>query len=117
MFRFRPLHIFLLFFEFVFLNVVIPAHTRGSITIDCPECRTVAVCPYCKSAPHSQPTPEQQQHCAICNFAMHLMLPPVIDYRPAALRLAELLPVAQPVTFKIFAIPTPYHGRAPPAVG
>lgn len=112
MFRFRPFHLFLLLFEFCFLNIVIPVHTRGMVTMG----GSGSCCCCChKSKPHA-PTPADEKNCAICNFAAHLMLPPPVDCRLAALGSAEILPVANPIVFHAIAIPTPYHGRAPPAL-
>jgi hypothetical protein len=105
----RSLHLSFVLYQFIWLVIVIPVHTRGIVSMDGTPC-----CPYCHHSDQKHPTP-QPGNCAICNFAAHLMLPPVIDCRPAALRLAEIVPIAEPSSWNGLSLPTPYHGRAPPA--
>jgi hypothetical protein len=92
----------LLAYQFVFLNVVLPGHTRGAITLDgkhtaCP------MCCCCDSGgggtdpgTGKQPAPSQhdRDNCALCNFAARLtfVVPP--NLRLTEFHLLEILPPA-----------------------
>lgn len=118
MFRCRPFHLFLLVFEFIWLGIVIPVHTRGIVSMGdtCPNCvARESHCPHCHPG-KNEPAPHQDQGCAICNFAMHLTLPPLYDCRPAALGVVELLPIARPESFISRTHYNANRDRAPPAI-
>jgi hypothetical protein len=119
--------ILLLVYQAVFLNVFIPAHTRGQFTLDdrTPSPATAHLtrggggccAPHSSSRPSDPtPTPADRANCAVCHLATHYTPPPVTDLRPEPLGFAHLLEptVTQaPVTLHASL---PYHGRAPPAL-
>lgn len=90
----------LLAYQFVFLNVVLPGHTRGAITLDGKQTGCLMCCCSCriaKSTPaHDQPIPSQHDRddCVLCNFAARLtfMAPP--NLRLTEFHLLEMLPPA-----------------------
>ena len=115
--------ILLLVYQAAFLNVFIPAHTRGQFTLDDREPSAARLSSGGCCAPHSSgrtpadhtPTPADRSNCAVCFLAAHYTPPPVTELRPEPHGFAHLLPpvgVQAPVTL---ALPLPYHGRAPPA--
>jgi hypothetical protein len=74
----------LLIFEAVWLNVIIPGHTRGCVTMPCccSEASSAASCPLCAAAENAtkhSPTPADRGNCALCFFAAHLSIPPALD--------------------------------------
>jgi hypothetical protein len=77
-------------YQTFFLNVVVPGHTRGAITLtgQASMQRLKGCC--CDSKPGDSkdaPTPKDRQNCAICNLAAHYTLPPVVDFRLSELGL------------------------------
>jgi hypothetical protein len=124
----RVLRIAILLFEALWLNVIVPGHTRGIVVFapgvnaaSCPACQTAAVdtCPFCAgtnpAGSSKTPTQQDRSNCAICQFMAHLSLPPVYDFRPAALKQLELLPVPQPQSRTSLALIEHDHCRGPPA--
>ena len=116
----------------LWLNVVLPGHTRGAITL--PGAATPAraeverggaanVAHACCSVPRSHddvpareqaPKPGDRARCAICYFATGLSVPPAIDLAPAPRCAVDLLPVPPPDVVLVRDFPPAYHGRAPP---
>ncbi len=113
----------LLLFQAVFLNIVVPGHTRGAITVAgySQQARIAAGCCCCdtQSVPTSDgkrtPTPSDKAHCAICYFAAGLSTPEFYDYRLAELGPIDLLPFpppeSEPITYHAYAYPC----RGPPS--
>lgn len=126
--RSRTLRLAVLLFQAAWLNIVVPGHKRGIVKLPgetCPACQSQptaeaeACCPDMAPAapahPEAPPSGDPASHCAICQFAVALFIPPAIDLTPPPLELveeAEPLVVERPsaVCFR-----APYHGRAPPA--
>lgn len=121
----RASRILFVAFQALWLNVIVPGHTRGAVTLGGgadAACGAQAGAHHCcapaagkgKQSP-AAPTPAQQARCAVCAFAARVTPPPTIDLRPPAL---ELLCV-RPVTVGECAVPAApaltYRGRAPPA--
>jgi len=112
----------LLVFQALWLNVVLPGHTRGIVTMPGWEAKTgsSAVKSCCAAESHSKETqPSSRQKaasCAVCFFAVHLFLPPVIDLRPPALELAGRLAKPRPQIVHLPCLIRTYDGRAPPVV-
>ena len=120
----------LLVFQAFWLNVVLPGHTRGVITLpgfepaadSChadggPAARGCCPGPS-KSAGSQAPKPGDGRaaHCAVCFFAARLTLPATIDLTPAPLELLELAEAPRiPRVVSIERLPT-YLGRGPPLV-
>jgi hypothetical protein len=128
MMRSRALRIAILVFEALWLNVVVPGHTRGSVALPgerCPSCERCAadpISPCCDmpegqpvaSHPHSVPHRDPARHCAICYFAARLSLPVVFDFTHPPLGLlgaAAPQPAGHIVSIPFVAT---YDGRAPP---
>lgn len=110
----------LLVFQAFWLNVVLPGHTRGIVTMPGWEAKSrtetaKSCCGVEKPSKETKPSPsERAAHCAVCFFAVHLFLPPVVDLRPPALELTGRMTDPQP---DIIHFPCPiltYDGRAPP---
>jgi hypothetical protein len=123
----RSFRILLIAFQALWLNVVLPGHTRGAITLGgggndacCQVPVTAKACcktgdaTHKKSAP-TAPNDNRKARCAVCFFAARVVPPPVFDLTPAPLELLCLRSVAAPERPTSFATrPLPYHGRAPP---
>src|SRR5436305_12525362 len=105
--RSRAVRVAMIVFQAVWLNAVLPGHTRGVVTLpggaeDCSSCAAPAsagaghCCPG-DGARRGQPpmAPGRAGRCALCHLAARLTIPPAIDLRPPALQLAEVRP-AQP---------------------
>jgi hypothetical protein len=102
----------------VWLNVVIPGHTRGRFTIGPASPSAPSSC--CDSrASQSRdrnhtPTPDERSRCAICFFAAGLHLP---NARIAAPTPGALITTLAPPTLNTppsCNVSLPYDGRAPP---
>jgi hypothetical protein len=113
----------LILFQLLWLNVILPGHTRGSITIpgSKPSCGQVSNsgsgCCSAKAKQKSEsPTPEQKSRCAFCYFAMGMSTPPVVEFNHQLFGLLTLLPIPPPEVAESPCIVLPYHGRAPPLV-
>jgi hypothetical protein len=123
--RLRAARVLLLAFEIVWLNVIVPGHHRGVVSLPgeaCPNCTALADSPLrCATCakPHrddSHPARDAAAHCAVCHFAARVTLPPVIDLTPPKLELLESQPMAAVATpLSIHHVLT-YDGRAPPLV-
>lgn len=123
----------------LFLNVVVPAHTRGRITLPgtgkptadagataSPTCAVASSGDDCCHATRpptpapeekggKQPTQQDRRNCAVCFVAAHFTPPPVVDLSPPPLGLAGRLPPA-PVAARpyVASVPT-YFACGPPA--
>ena len=114
--RSRPAAAVLLVYQALFLNVLLPGHTRGAITLDG---KHVPACccdrdPRPTGRPPAVPSQRDRDHCAICQFAAGLT--PVLFFRVtlAAVGLLRRLPVPpRPVVGSLDLIPT-YLARGPP---
>ena len=130
MMRCRATRIALLAFEALWLNVIVPGHSRGAVGLpgeSCPLCPAVAVSsdsvtPKCcdrGSTPDSRdshPARDPAAHCSICHFAARATPPPVIDFTPPKPEILAIRPTAS-MSALYSRPPAPtYLGRAPPAV-
>jgi hypothetical protein len=124
--RRRGLSIALLVFEALWLNVIVPGHTRGIVPLPgsaCPRCQAKLALAGHDGLGTSRQHPDDQKpcgdpagNCAICHFAVRLTLPPVIDLTPPRLQLIATCPVARAVAPCSLHPKLTYHGRAPPAM-
>jgi hypothetical protein len=105
-----------------FLNVLVPGHTRGQITLDGKhEADSVgcAACCCCKqpAVPAKNPAGPSQKdrdQCAICQFVAGLTSVPVVRLTLPELGLLDLLPVPPPaVVVSLDLFPT-YQACGPP---
>ena len=115
--RRRPAVAALLLYQFAFLNLFLPGHTRGAITLD--PARGCAAC--CCGQPADsrprdrQPTESDRHSCAVCHFAARVVPPPTVDLRPPHLGLLHLLPTPPPAVVVLPDVIPTYLGRGPPA--
>jgi hypothetical protein len=120
----RGFHIALIVFQAAWLNVVLPGHTRGIVTIPGYEpaageaCHDRSAC--CpadeRDGEKSRERRDRERHCAVCQFAAKLSTPPTIDYSLPPLALLELARIAEP---ELAFVPPPilaFDSRGPPMV-
>jgi hypothetical protein len=123
----KSVSVFLLVFQSIFLNIIVPGHTRGVITLSgkssvnsmadlgCPQC----CCCECKTpqgTPDKIPSDKDRSECAICHFAAALSLPPVrIQSLPLLCRAerAEQPARTSPPSVRPLIV---HHDRAPPVI-
>ena len=122
--RGRSFRIALLVFQTLWLNVIVPGHQRGVVSLPGEaqsSCHAAAARPCCGSGhpggPNKSGKPgDPALHCAICYFAARVTPTPPIVFAPEPLRLLEVLnPEAAPARAAIPFILS-YDGRAPPRV-
>ena len=106
-------------FELVWLNVIIPGHTRGAVTMPC-ACEhsdTAEACPLCAAAKtaHHVPTSRDREHCALCFFAAHLSIPPVIDLSAPKLRFLNYVGAQSAKHLFARYVMLPFDGTGPPS--
>ena len=113
--------ILLLVFQAFWLNVVLPGHTRGVVTLaganggSCHVRGGDRCCPTSKSSDNDQESREKRaSRCAICFFAVRLTAPPPVDLTPPALELLERAPAPRAESVEFIAPRPAYFGRAPP---
>jgi len=106
-------------FQSLWFAVIIPAHPRGIVTV---ECATPSVHCYpeharkCHDSNPSSSGSRDRQHCAVCFFAARTAPPPVVEHAPPPLGFLTFVfisPSFEPA--KIGQIPTS-DTRAPPSV-
>jgi hypothetical protein len=113
----RPLAVALLVYQALFLNVLLPGHTRGSVTLDG---KHVAKCCCCDGGgspdAKSPATPSQRDrdHCALCDFAARVMPPDVFVLRLDPIGLVARLPVPSPAAIESLERIATYLGTGPP---
>jgi len=117
----RALRISLLLFQALWLNVIVPGHTRGMVALPGAACESCGqaqreCCSSSRADPsHRAPVRDPASHCAICFFAVRISLPPVIDFTPPRLGLAEILDPPAPRAAVTIRIPLALRDRAPPS--
>jgi hypothetical protein len=115
--------VFLLAFETIFLNVIVPGHTRGAVTLTGKSELTSLGdlgCPLCARSDdpsrQKKPSKQDQSECAICHLAVRMFTAPPVDFRLGEIGLLELIPPpaadAMPV---VAALPIPFS-RGPPLI-
>lgn len=113
------MRISLLVFQVVWLNAVLPGHTRGVIALggaqSCHEAKATRCCPG-KKEKAPAPKPEKSAKCAVCVHAARMTPPPVIDLTPPPLELAGTEQWPAPAVCECEPFPPAYFGRAPPLV-
>ena len=104
----------LIVFQSLWLNVILPGHTRGAITLPGYKAESGTCCKH--ESPKKQiPTNDRASHCAVCFFAARLSMPVAIDLTPQELALCGKhdLPICE--TLASLDRQLTYLGRAPPA--
>lgn len=122
--RLRPVAIALLVLQAVFLNIVVPGHTRGAVTLDGARSggdgRGDSACGgHChgtdeSSDPKSAPTPQDRTKCAVCHLAARITPPPAFAFEVAPPERLELLPLPPPHAAESAEFVPTYYGRGPP---
>jgi hypothetical protein len=114
---------FLLVFQALFLNVIVPGHTRGVITLSGKNSLASMAdlgCPFCsgplKNDPKKAPSRQDQSECAICHLAVRLTIAPVIDFRLGELGLLEIIPPPMPEQAPACVVVSVQYCRGPPAI-
>jgi hypothetical protein len=111
---------FLLAYQCLFLNVVLPGHTRGAITLSGKSsvCSLGDLgCPFCghSNDPKKSPTRQDQSDCAICHLALRITFELPVDLRLTDLGLLYLTsPLAARTPFLATIVSLP-PCRGPPA--
>jgi hypothetical protein len=123
LFRSRPFRYAILAFQLLWLNVIVPGHRRGIVTLPgtrCAACEQEAInepraaCPSDPKSPRHVPL-DSAAHCAICFFAARLSPPVAYDFTHPPLRLVAVVDApASPIGADPQLI-LPYQGRAPPS--
>lgn len=109
--------LFLLVYQAIFLNVVLPGHTRGAITLS-GKAESSMGCDCCQDKQHGDrgtPTPKDRQNCALCHLAARITPPPVVTMTLPELGPLEILPFPPPMVIEASEHRLTYHGRAPPS--
>ena len=124
--RRRVTGILLLLFQVLFLNVVVPGHTRGMITLDGKASVRglsdldggAGALRGCCAMEHRKgkeaPTSQDRADCAICHLAVRLTTPPPVDFHLAQLTLLQRAKPLPAPTIPSMDVSRPYWGRAPP---
>ena len=94
----------LLVYQALFLNVVLPGHSRGAVTLDGRHTADLKPCCCCggsgdPSAGHpgpAVPSRRDREHCAICQFAAGLSPAPFLHVTLAPAGLLDRLPDPPP---------------------
>jgi hypothetical protein len=106
----------LLVYQAFFLNVLLPGHTRGAITVDGKH--TPAACCCCGGKPAggdpAVPSQRDRDHCALCQFAGVLTPDPVVQLVIAELGLLDVLPTPAPAVAESRDLVTTYLACGPP---
>jgi hypothetical protein len=118
----RTLRWLFILFQFAWLNVVLPGHTRGVVTVPGSKPAVHACCAddestsdtAAKPSERGEPTPSDRARCAICYFAAGVTTPPPALLAPTPSGVAELLSLPAPESVLSRDFPPAYHGRAPP---
>lgn len=109
----------LILLQFAWLNVVMPGHTRGMVTMD--GTRADGSESHCcqsdrSSEDHGKPSDEDRASCAVCFFAARMTVPDVVDLTPPPLGLVETVTVGVEQSVDDLPYLATYDGRAPPGV-
>lgn len=104
-------------FQLFWLNVVVPGHVRGRITVAGTEPARSACCKTNHDpARQKNPTRDEQGRCAVCSVAAGYTLPPVYDFdhRPDGETFIRALQLSAQIVSP--AIPRTYDANGPPSV-
>jgi hypothetical protein len=90
----------LLAYQALFLNVLLPGHTRGAITLDGKHTAPCCCCGGGADRPAGKgpavPSQRDRDHCAICQFAAGITSVPMLYLKLAEAGLVERLPPPRP---------------------
>ncbi|HET6247146.1 MAG TPA: hypothetical protein VFE47_05545 [Tepidisphaeraceae bacterium] len=122
--RSRRFRVAFLAFQFLWLNIVVPGHRRGIVSLpgsECCECQTGAPapahdrCAKCPKVPDRTPT-DPARHCAICFFSARLSPAVAVDLSHPKLELFGAVEDPPAVISHSSPFSPTCQERAPPAV-
>jgi hypothetical protein len=116
--RGRPLRISILVVQVVWLNAVLPGHTRGQVVL--PGGETAIVLRTCNDPTrpcHSRDpsSPGRKARCAVCFFAIRMVSVPVIVLTAPEMTLLATLPMPEAAVPADAGRTLPERDRGPPA--
>lgn len=125
LFNVKTLRWLFILFQIVWLNAVVPGHTRGAMRVFgnvqavCPEdaARQQPSCCQTRKLHKSEPkvpTRDDRECCAVCWFALGLDVPVWVDLVPPLLALVDLLPITLPQSHNFSPPAYTYHTTGPP---
>lgn len=100
-------------FQIVWLNVIVPGHTRGAIPIPGADCEARGVKACCQETKH-RPVSPKPHGCAICYFAATLSTPPAIVCAPPPLLPSALVEVHRARSLIARRVVLPFYICGPP---
>jgi hypothetical protein len=120
----RKAFIFLIVaFQALWMNVLLPGHTRGLITVagfqEHPAGKAAHACCAADEGAgrkSDRPSKERVANCAICAFAAHLSTPPVVEFAVGPGELLCVLPEPGARSATTPELVLAYMGRGPPRV-
>jgi hypothetical protein len=120
----RAFRICFIAFQAIWLNAVVPGHTRGVVTLGCESdacehtVKPHSCCPPAAASKNDKPspTPEQKARCAVCAFAARVTTPPTVSFVPPRLELLCVADVVAARHVESADLRLTYLGRAPPQV-
>jgi hypothetical protein len=101
-------------FQLFWLNVFVPGHTRGAITMPGAHAAEASGCCEPQKSDTGKPTPEQQRRCAVCYIVAGYSLPPVFDIDLRPMGLLAIIADHQNEDAPLLALMLSYHANAPP---
>jgi hypothetical protein len=120
--RSRAFRMALLVFQAIWLNAIVPGHTRGVVTLTGSEQRgtTMAAGAHCCPAKGSSKNPaapaKGSGNCAVCYFAARITPPPVIDLTLPPLMRTEVRVEVLPASADSAPLAATLFERGPPGV-
>jgi hypothetical protein len=120
--RWRPGHLLFIAFQAIWLNIVIPGHTRGSMPMPGADCEdstcqvshSFAASPCCDHS-KTPATPAKNRGCAICNFAAQLATPLPFDLSLPPLALLHRIGDLRAHALVARSVLIPFFSCGPPA--
>ena len=103
-------------FQALWLNVILPGHRRGAVTLPGyePSAAQHRCCSQHPGSGTSDAPGDRAAHCAVCFFAARLSLPVFVDLTPAPLGLCGDCDVPACEAITSLDLQLTYLGRAPP---
>lgn len=116
----RAFTILFILFEGFFLNVVVPGHQRGALTVAGYRPQAVTAQGCCakdvpaKGCSDRKPSQSDKAHCAMCFFIAGLCIPPMPAEVPSLCKDSQLCRPWTPIRITGLFPRLTYLGRAPP---
>jgi hypothetical protein len=115
----RLLRLILAIYVFAWLNIIVPGHTRGAITVAGSEKTGKTQLASCCSTSTSKskdgnPTPDQKQRCGVCFVAAIYTIPVIYRFHVDLLELTQILHDRAVSQLLKLDFPTPFWPVGPP---